>query len=99
MTIQLNVFLAKGQPTNQPPLFNDSNYTYWKACIHIFIQALTYDLWSVIINGPHTPTITIDGKVVPKSKKDQDDIDKKMTQLNTKAMNVLYCSLDINEFN
>ena len=67
--------------------------------MHIFIQVLDYDLWSIIINGPHTSTITIDGSIVPKLKKDWDDIDKKMTQLNAKAMNMLYYSLDTNKFN
>ena len=52
--------------------------------MHIFIQAFDYDLWSVIINGPHTPIIIIDGKVVPKLKKDWDDLNKKLAQFNAK---------------
>ena len=65
----------------------------------IFIQALDYDIWSVIINRPHTPTIIVDGIGKPKPKKDWDEMDKKLVQLNAKAMNVLYCALDANEFN
>ena len=63
------------------------------------IQALDYDLWSVIINGPHTPTVVINGIPTPKLEKDWDDSDKKLVQLNAKAMNVLYCAPDANEFN
>ena len=46
---------------------------------------------------PHSPTIMVDGIITPKSKKD--DLDKKMDQLNIKAIKVHYCSLDANEFN
>ena len=67
--------------------------------MYIFIQVLDCGLWSIIISGSHTPTITIDGNIVSKIEKDWDDNDKKMAQLNIKAMNVLYCSLDANEFN
>ena len=65
----------------------------------IFIQALDYDMWSIIVNGPHTPTKIIDGEESSKLEKDWDEVDKKMAQLNAKAMNVLYCALDANEFN
>ena len=99
MAAQLRNTLAEGQSTNRSPLFNGSNYTYWKAHMRIFIQALDYDLWSVIINGPHTPTFIINGIPTPKLEKDWDDSDKKLVQLNAKAMNVLYCALDANEFN
>ena len=70
MAAQLGNTLAEGQSINRPPLFNGSNYTSWKACTRIFIQTLDYDLWSVIINGPHTPTILINGIPTPKLEKD-----------------------------
>ena len=78
MAAQLGNTLVEGQSTNRPPLFNGSNYTYWKARMRIFIQALDYDLWSVIINGPHTPTVIINGIPTPKLEKDWDDSDKKL---------------------
>ena len=65
----------------------------------IFIQALDYDMWSIIVNRPHTPTRIIDGVESTKPEKEWDEVDKKIAQLNAKAMNVLYCALDANEFN
>ena len=50
-------------------------------------------MWSIIVNRPHTSTKIIDGVESTKSKKEWDEIDKKMAQLNAKAMNVLYCAL------
>ena len=63
------------------------------------IQAIDYDMWNVIINGPHISTIIVDGIPSSKPEKDWDETDKNNIQLNTKAMNVLYCALDANEFN
>ena len=65
----------------------------------IFIQASVYNMWSVIVNGLHIPTHTRNNLVTLKLEIDWDDHDKRMTQLNTKAINVLYCALNVNEFN
>ena len=77
MAIQLGGSLVEGQSTNRPPLFNGLKYTYWKAHMCIFIQVLDYDMWNVIINGPHTLTIVINGIPSPKPEKDWDETDKK----------------------
>ena len=99
MAAQVGSTFFEGQSTNRPPLFNGSNYSYWKARMKIFIQALDYDLWSIIVNGPHTPTTRQNGMEILKPKMEWDEHDRKLAQLNAKAMNVLYCSLDANEFN
>ena len=41
---------------------------------------------------------TINNIVTLKSECDWDELDKRMAQLNAKAMNVLYCTLSVNEF-
>ena len=67
--------------------------------MRVFIQVLDYDMWSIIVNGPHTPTKLIDGVSLPKLEGEWDEFDKKIAQLNTKAMNFLYYTLDVNKFN
>ena len=99
MATQVGTLLVDGQSTNRPPLFNRSNYTFQKVRMKIFIQALDYNMWSIIVNRPHLPTKLIDRKDIPKPKNEQDEVDKKMAQLNAKVMNILYCALDANEFN
>ena len=99
MTNPIRTSLVEEQSTNKPPHFNGTNYIYQKARMRIFIQAQDYDMWNAIIRGPHTLTMIVDGMFIPKFKKDWDKYDKKQTQLNAKAMNVLYCALDANEFN
>ena len=54
---------------------------------------------SVIVNRPHTSTKLIDGVSLPKLEGEWDEFDKKIAQLNAKAMNILYYALDTNEFN
>ena len=65
----------------------------------IFIQASDYNIQNIIVNDPYIPTHIIKNIVTLKSKIDWDDNDKKMVQLNAKAINVLYYALDVGEFN
>ena len=65
----------------------------------IYIQAVDYHLWKVIIKGPQMFTIRVNNIDIPKSEEDWDDNDMKMRELNAKAINVLYCALDFIEFN
>ena len=65
----------------------------------IFIQSIDFQLWKVIMKGPYIPTINVDGVDIPKPEEDWDDQEMKKGELNAKAMNLLYCALDPNEFN
>ena len=56
MATQFGSSFNKGHSINRPSLFNRVNYTYQKAMMKIFIQDLDYNLWSIIINGPHIST-------------------------------------------
>ena len=75
------------------------NYGYWKARMKIFIQSIDFQLWKVIMKGPYIPTINVDGVDMPKPEEDWDDQEMKKGELNAKAMNLLYCAIDPNEFN
>ena len=44
----------------------------------IFIQPLNYNMWSVIVNGPHILTHTINNSVILKPEIDWDEHNKKM---------------------
>ena len=65
----------------------------------IVIQASDYNLWSIIVNGPHIPTHSINNLVTLKLENEWDDNDRRMAQLNAKAITVLYYALSVNEFN
>ena len=99
MTTQMSSSLAEGQSSTRPPLFSGTHYGYWKARMKIYIQAVDFQLWRIITRGPHTPIINVNGVDIPKPEDDWDDQDMKKAELNAKAMNLLYCALDPNEFN
>ena len=96
---QQNFSCQEGQSSNRPPLFNGLNYSYWKTRMRIFIQASEFKLWTMIVNGPHTPSKLINNVSIPKPESEWDEYDERMAQLNAKAMNLLYCALSTSEFN
>ena len=60
-------FTSEGQATNRPPLFDGTNYTYWKTRMSFFLKSLDFDLWSIVIYGySPPPRILVDGVMVPK---------------------------------
>ena len=69
MATPIGSSFTEDQSTSRPPLFNSTNYTFWKARMKIFIQTLDYDMWGVITRGPHTPTLKINGASFPKPQK------------------------------
>ncbi|MBA0810998.1 hypothetical protein Gohar_002938 [Gossypium harknessii] len=50
----------------RPPLFNVSNYSYWRTRMKLFIQANNYEVWRIITNGPFIPMKRVEGVIVPK---------------------------------
>ena len=81
---------VEGQSTARPPLFNGSNYAYWACRMKIYLQSIGLYTWNIKKTEYTEPTTnfaqwTTEGKII--------------AQNNSKAMNILFCSLDRNEFN
>ncbi|GAV73237.1 LOW QUALITY PROTEIN: zf-CCHC domain-containing protein/DUF4219 domain-containing protein/UBN2 domain-containing protein, partial [Cephalotus follicularis] len=81
------------------PFFDGNNYSHWKAKMTIFIQALDFNLWDIIIDGPELPHIISEGIKTLKPRSSYTDDDRKKVQLNAKAKHVIICALNSNEFN
>ncbi|GAV76187.1 LOW QUALITY PROTEIN: DUF4219 domain-containing protein/UBN2 domain-containing protein, partial [Cephalotus follicularis] len=82
------------------PFFDGNNYSHWKAKMTIFIQALDFNLWDIIIDGSELPqTITKEGVESLNPRILYTDVDRKKVQLNPKAKRVIICALNSNEFN
>jgi hypothetical protein len=90
--------MVEGQSTNRPPLFNSSDYSYWKTRMTTYIKAQDYLIWKIIVNGPHVPTKIVEEQEIPKQETEWDENDVKLIELNYKAMNCLYCAFDSKEF-
>ncbi|VFQ77300.1 unnamed protein product [Cuscuta campestris] len=90
--------VAEGQSTTRPPLFDGTNYAYWKERMRIFIQSNDYDSWLVIKHGETVPTKIVDGVLVPKLETEYTSNDKKKMQLNARAINFLYCAVNPDDY-
>ncbi|XP_052109219.1 uncharacterized protein LOC127741214 [Arachis duranensis] len=91
--------LTEGQSSNKSPLFNGKNYTYWKERMKIFVQAVDYRLWKIILEGPQFPTTTsAEGIVSLKPEASWTEKDRKKVELNAKAINLLNYAISFEKF-
>jgi len=67
--------------------------------MRIYIQALDYEAWKIIRDGPYILTKIVNETKVSKFEEERDERDSRLIQLNAKVINMLYCDLYANEFN
>ena len=78
-----------GQSLLIPPLFDGTNYAYWKVCMKVFLQAL----------GEHVCQAVKVGWIKPKeAPMDQDEATVIVANFNSKALNALFCGVTNEEF-
>ena len=80
----------EGHSTQRPPLFDGSNYNYWKCRMRIYLQSISYDLWNIVETPFVKPTTPFNEWTL---------VEKTNANLDSKAMNALFCAMDKNEFN
>jgi len=89
----------EAQSTTRPPYFDGNDYPYWKTRMIIYLQALDYEIWEIVNDGPFMPTTkNEEGEEIPKPSSYWTELEKKKMFLNSKAMNALFCTLDKKEF-
>ncbi|KAH9651322.1 Integrase catalytic domain-containing protein [Citrus sinensis] len=89
----------EGQSTTRPPFFDGNDYAYWKIRMRIYLQALDYEIWEVVCDGPFMPTFKDEvGDDIPKPSSQWSELEKRKMSLNSKAMNALFCALDKKKF-
>ena len=81
--------MDRGQSLIIPPLFDGTNYTYWKVCMRAFLQSLDEKVWQAVEIGWTKP------KEAPV---EWDDAKIKVENLNSRALNVLFCVVTNEEF-
>ncbi|VFQ94483.1 unnamed protein product [Cuscuta campestris] len=90
--------VTEGQSTTRPPLFDGTNYSYWKERMRIFIQSNDYKLWLIVKNGYGVPMKKVGEVNVPKTEEEFTDEDCKKMELNAKAINMIYCSVNVDDY-
>ncbi|VFQ67153.1 unnamed protein product [Cuscuta campestris] len=93
-----NARVSEGQSTTRPPLFDGTNYSYWKERMRIFIQSNDYKLWLIVKNGCGVPMKKVGEVNVPKTEEEFTDEDCKKMELNAKAINIIYCGVNADDY-
>ena len=81
--------MDRGQSLIIPPLFNGTNYAYWKVCMRAFLRSLDEKVWQAVEIGWTKP------KEVPA---DWDDAKIKVENFNSRALNALFSAVTNEEF-
>ncbi|VFQ88762.1 unnamed protein product [Cuscuta campestris] len=89
--------IGEGQSTSRPPLFDGTNYCYWKERIRIYIRSTNFQLWLVIKNDEEIPMKKVGETTVPKTENEFDAEDIKKIENYAKAINMLYCTDQVRE--
>ncbi|KAH9685863.1 hypothetical protein KPL70_014139 [Citrus sinensis] len=99
MATQNDSTFREGQSTTRPPYFDGNDYPYWKTRMRIYLQALDYEIWEIVNDGPFMPLTKNEvGEDIPKPSREWNKFKKRKASLNSKAMNALFCALDKKEF-
>ncbi|XP_070022088.1 uncharacterized protein [Nicotiana sylvestris] len=91
----------KGQFTYRALRFNGQYHGWWKTRIHDFIMVEDSELWDVICDGPYVPTKKVRDPPVmmPKTKKEYNDADRKAVEKNFRAKKILVSGVGPDEYN
>ena len=73
--------MDRGQSLIIPPLFDDTNYAYWKVCMRAFLQSLDEKVWQSMEIGWTKPKEALAYL---------DDAKIKAAHFNSKALNALF---------
>ena len=81
--------MDKGQSLIIPPLFDGTNYAYWKVRMRDFVQSLDEKVWQAVKLGQTKPK---------EASADWDNAKIKVANFNNKALNALFSAVTNEEF-
>ena len=81
--------MDRGQSLIIPPLFDGTNYAFWKVLMRAFLQSLDEKVWQAVKIGWTKPT---------EAPVDWDDAKIKAANFNSRALNALFSAIINEEF-
>ena len=81
--------MVRGQSLIIPPLFDGTNYAYWKVCMRAFLQSLDEKVWHAVEIGWTKPM---------EAPANWDDAKIKAMNFNSRALNALFSAVTNEEF-
>ncbi|XP_075521484.1 uncharacterized protein LOC142554699 [Primulina tabacum] len=83
----------------QPPVLHGTNYSLWKVKIRYYIKSIDERAWQRVINGWTSPSMTDrDGDSLPKPETEWTTDEVQSSNYNSKALNAIFTSVDVNMF-
>jgi hypothetical protein len=89
----------EGSSTNRPPLFDGNNFNARKDRFKIYVCSIDYSLWHIFEEGPYVPMKMVDDVQIPKLDNEFNEEESKKMTLNYRAMNIVSCALNPDEYN
>ena len=81
--------MDRSQSLSAPPFFDGGNYAFWKVRMRAFLCAIDESVWDSFENGYVKPTT---------AKFEWDKIALALANANSKAINVIFCGMSLDEF-
>ncbi|KAL5539330.1 hypothetical protein UlMin_045962 [Ulmus minor] len=86
--------MKEGLSNSRPPLLEGMNYLIWKTKMRSFLCSLDDDVWFSILEGYKIPTDVTEEGSIPKSRSKWTVQEKRDSNMNSKALNALFCGVD-----
>ncbi|XP_073137632.1 uncharacterized protein [Henckelia pumila] len=85
--------------TQRPPTLDGSNYAIWKVRMRVYIKSIDEKAWQRVLQGWSPPRRTDgEGDFLLKPETDWNAEETKTSNMNNKALNAIFTSLDSNMF-
>ncbi|KAL5540704.1 hypothetical protein UlMin_045819 [Ulmus minor] len=88
------ISMKEGLSNSRPPLLEGMNYLIWKTKMRSFLCSLDDDVWFSILEGYKIPTDVTEEGSIPKSRSKWTVQEKRDSNMNSKALNALFCGVD-----
>ncbi|KAL5546929.1 hypothetical protein UlMin_006616 [Ulmus minor] len=86
--------MKEGFSNSRPPLLEGMNYLIWKTKMRSFLCSLDDDVWFSILEGYKIPADVTEEGSIPKSRSKWTVQEKRDSNMNSKALNALFCGVD-----
>ena len=94
-----SLFHAESFSINKPPFFAESDYHFWKNKMTWYLESLDLEVWKAILFSYTFPTKDVDGGKINKTLDEYSEEENRKFQLNSRAIYILVCSMNRNEYN
>ena len=86
--------MKEGLSNSRPPLLEGLNYLIWKIKMRSFLCILDDDVWFSILEGYKIPAEETEGGSIQKPRSKWTIQEKRDSNMNSKALNALFCGVD-----